>query len=274
MFLDTSRLGQPLSTKDDDELRFNCCYCNDEGFHLYVNIRKRMFNCFKCQAKGRTNVNPDMVASVHLSADETIDYGPIRLPAPAKELITPTALRYLDQRGILESDVQRHSLYCAASTSIYFGRVIIPFGANRGFADYFAARAYTRIGWPKYLNPPNRRSRLLCSPQGEDGYHKQLWPSDHIMLVEGPVDYVKASRHGPAAALLGKKLSHDAAREIVTRFAKVYIMLDRGLPEQQAALEIDLMLRPFMVCETLEPFPGLKDPGDMTPEQFEEVLNQ
>jgi transcription elongation factor Elf1 len=34
------------------ETRYNCIYCSDTKFHMYVNISKGVFHCFKCGAKG------------------------------------------------------------------------------------------------------------------------------------------------------------------------------------------------------------------------------
>lgn len=35
-----------------DEFRINCVFCNDQKYHLYINISKKVFHCFKCNMSG------------------------------------------------------------------------------------------------------------------------------------------------------------------------------------------------------------------------------
>ena len=43
----------------DGEYRICCPYCDDDKFHMYCNLSKMVYHCFKCEAKGKiaTNVN-------------------------------------------------------------------------------------------------------------------------------------------------------------------------------------------------------------------------
>lgn len=273
-FLDCSRLGPPLTTTDTNEVRYNCVFCDDEGYHCYVNLRKRVFHCFKCGQKGKTNLVSKEIELTHyvslLKKERPKQINPFKLPSAYTDIITPAAQRYLLERGIKESDVERHRIYCAAPNTMYFGRIIIPNNPFRGYCNYFVARAYTNIRFPKYLNPLGDRNSLFLSPSEHSQYYEQHWGSDTLMLVEGPFDYLKASRHGPTAALLGKQLSNAFAREIVTEFSHVYVMLDQGLAEDIAALKIAEMLRPHINVDVLQC--PKKDPGEMSPEDFADLL--
>jgi DNA primase len=271
-FLDISQLGRHISTNKENEIRFNCVWCEDESFHLYVNTKKKVYHCFKCGAKGKTNVVTDQVEIIHLASARTHElYQPpdvLKLPKAYVDIITPAAARYLASRGIYESDVKWHKIYCAAPNTIYFGRLIIPNNVRQGFCSYFVARSYTKLGWPKYLNPSNPRTTLFLSPERAKDQEKweRYWNDDELMLVEGPFDYLKTARHGPTAALLGKELSYDIAKQIVSIFSTVYIMLDKGLMESIAAIKIYDLLKVHVNVHILNC--PKKDPGEMGPEDF------
>lgn len=278
-FLDVSRLGVSIPTGHDDELRFICPYCDDEKYHLYINTKKKVFHCKKCGAKGKTNVASSQHNMIHLTQalkyERLSKVAPIKLPPAYKDILTPAAVKYLAQRDIYESDVERHSIYCAAPNSIYFGRLIIPNSAYQGYCNYFVARAYTKLRFPRYLNPINPKQSLFLSPEGYSRERaaerwKQLWDQHELMLVEGPFDYLKASRHGPTAALLGKDLPYELARQIVTVFNRVYIMLDQGLSESIAALKLADILSPHVDVQILNC--PKKDPGECNEEDFKEAI--
>lgn len=46
------RLGEPVTTGRPDEIRYNCPFCGDRGYHLYLNREKNAFNCYKCGKSG------------------------------------------------------------------------------------------------------------------------------------------------------------------------------------------------------------------------------
>lgn len=275
-FLDSSRLGNSLSVRNSlDEFRYCCPFCADSSYHLYLNVRKQTFFCHRCNEKGKTNVTKQMLGNTYLSRTNTEiekELLPLALPKSCEEIITPAARHYLVKRGIKESDVARHSLYAADTRSIYFGRIIIPCNPYLGFADYFVGRSYVGYAFPKYMNPPGGKNKLFISPSTPDNIFTQHWGEDSVMLVEGPFDYLKASRHGRTVCLLGKNLSNSLAREIFTRFSTVYVMLDKGVSETFAAMRIAETLEPHvdrfysLVCP-------LKDPGEMGPEDFKLLLN-
>lgn len=273
-FLDISQVGIPISTRDKNELRFNCIFCDDSRYHLYVNTKKKLYHCFKCGISGRTNIGNDYINHTYfekLEQPEKRDIqSKLQLPPAVEGLLTKAALKYLVDRNIFESDVERHNIYAASYKSLYFGRVIIPCNAYAGYADYFTARAYTRLAFPKYINPESPKSKCFVSPEKHDIYWPQLWDSNHVMLVEGPFDYLKASRHGRCIALLGKELNKEVARYIISNFSMVYVMLDNGLKEKESALIIKDRLQIHVNIRILEC--PKKDPGEMIPDDFYKLL--
>lgn len=274
-FIDIAQLGHFVNVRTNkEELRFNCPFCEDEDYHLYVNIKKLVYFCVRCNAKGRTNVSKDTISDF-TPVEGKVDTRtvPLKLPPIYKDGLTPTAIRYLGARGIKQSDVLRHKLYCASTSSIYFGRIIIPCNPFAGFCDYFVARSYTKFPFPKYLNPSGSKNHLFISPTEHDQLFPQYWKQDEVMLVEGPFDYLKASRHGPTVCLLGKSLSIPHAMGLVARFSRAYVMLDQGMKESLAALKVHEMLNPYMEEVRLIKCPK-DDPGEMIPEDFNELLNQ
>lgn len=275
-FLDYSQVSYPINTRDSKEIRINCVYCADESYHCYVNLSKKVFHCFRCGVGGKTNLDSEVARNLYLkeaSKNETLQQdGQIKLPEAVKtpSKLTVTAIKYLAGRGIFESDVERHGIYCAAPKSIYFGRLIIPTQRRGMFADYYVARAYTKLSFPKYLNPPGGKRTAFESPKEPDRYFPQYWPIHELMLVEGPIDMLKASRHGPTIALLGKELMTHIARYIVANYSKVRIMLDQGMKEHYAAIKIQDLLKIHVDTEVIAP--NKSDPGDMTENDFERLL--
>lgn len=282
-FLDVSQLGEPISTRDKDEIRFNCPYCGDESFHLYVNCKKGVYHCFKCEAAGRTNVRTmdlEIVRATTFSTGKAPTNQPIKLPHAHPDLITPVAMRYLVRRGVMEYDVARWKIYCAHPSSKYCGRLIIPYNPIRGFCSYFVARAYTSLPWPKYLNPQGSKDVLFCGPglsSQSDAHFEQLWDLDTIVLVEGPFDCIKASRHGPAAALLGKDIKEVQRRILISAFTNVVLLLDTdsrlGTKTFHSALRIKDLLKVYLNVEIKHCPKGFKDPGEMGPNEFKELFD-
>lgn len=278
MFLDFSSItSHPIDTQKKEEIRFNCVYCGDEGHHLYVNLKKQVFKCHHCQAGGKTNISAQNLQRASLvDIDEPtkpIVHQRIKLPPMVDDVMTKAAARYLAQRGYTEGDAVRHGMYCAAPSSIvYFGRIIIPYKPGGGTATYFTARSYMKYLIPRYLNPPGNKNLVFLSPDGTDKDYETLWTPDTVMIVEGPLDMVKASRHGRAGALLGKEISTVQVRIIASRFSKALVMLDQGLKEQYAAMRVAELLRPHMDVDVLDC--PKKDPGEMEPEDFEEVISR
>lgn len=279
-FLDISQVGNPIKTGNTREVRFNCPYCGDEEYHLYVNVVKRVWFCQRCNAKGKTNIIGPAIESIHFTSidkpEKLDDVVPIKLPrayrSPEGDFLTKAAFSYLKQRDIRESDVRWHKIYCAAVNTIYFGRLIIPCNARAGHCTYFTARAYTKLHYPKYLNPPNAKSILFHSPVRQDYIpYDTYWEEDEVVLVEGPVDYIKTARHGNTIALLGKTLSNMQARVICSTYNRVYIMLDQGNREALAAIQLADMLRVHTEVKILQC--PKKDPGEMTPENFKELMS-
>lgn len=275
-FLDVSRLGTPYPTMKEHEVRFNCPFCDDSKMHLYVNTKKKVWQCFKCGSTGKTNMVVAEMNQLHLAHIEKherqSEIVPVKLPPAYKDIYTPSAKKYLASRKVYESDCRTHRIYCAAPNTIYFGRLIIPCNARGGYCSYFVARAYTKIRFPKYLNPPNPRNTLFISPERSEFETKwsMLWDENELMIVEGPFDYIKSSRHGPTVALLGKQMSYEQAKLIVSSYEKVWIMLDQGNAESLAAIKIRDMLSPHIDVEILRC--PKKDPGEMNPEDFEELM--
>ena len=275
MFLDSSRIGNFITTKERYEIRADCPFCNDEKYHLYVNVKKQVFHCFRCGAKGKTNVTnillSNVVSAKLLKESEPSNKQPLKLPEPCDITLSIAARNYLFTRGLQESDVMRHKIYSAAPTSIYCGRIIISSNPFYGFANYFVGRSYLKWILPKYLNPPGGKHKPFISPPMEDMYHKQLWGNHEVLLVEGPFDYLKASRHGPCIALLGKHLPEAHRKEILTNYGAVYIMLDRGVKESIAAIKIRDSLKNYLLKVNILECPK-KDPGEMEPKDFEELF--
>jgi DNA primase len=163
-------------------------------------------------------------------------------------------------------------MYAASPYSKYFGRLILPYNPRAGFASYFVARSYTGLAFPKYLNPSGSKNLVFFGPQLPDPAYEQYWNPDELVLVEGPFDMIKASRHGPAGAILGKELKHSQARIIVAGFSRVYLLLDNDLitKDPMARTRMRDLLELHLDVKLLDC--PKKDPGEMEPRDFEELF--
>lgn len=273
-FLDISMVGEPIPTRGKDEIRFNCPYCQDDKYHLYVNTKKNVYHCFKCGLAGKTNIAGSNMQEIHLlnRPHSNPTYSALKLPPAYKDFLTPTAMKFLLKRGVYDQDVKRHLIYCASPHSKYFGRLIFPYNPLANHCTYFVARAYTSLLYPKYLNPAGSKDVVFFGPGLPDDNHPQYWNYDEVVLVEGVFDMIKCNRHGPAGAILGKELKPSQARIIAATFRKVYVLMDQDTRMSFTSLKIKDLLKAHCEVEIMYLPKDKKDAGEMDPHDFEEMF--
>lgn len=278
----TQCLGEPIET-GTGELRFQSPFQDkfhdpsreDRKRHLYVNIEKGKFFCFKSNMAGSLSylfflIGADLQAAT--PRNETFDVMRTRLNAldsnlefniPKAELpewYTPvqagsTVHRYLHGRGVTEEDILWYNL--GEGTDEMLGWVIIPNFNQAGDCEYWVARDTRK---KMYHNPSvDRRFHVLFLDKA------LAFSPGAVTVCEGVFSAIAVGRD--AVAALGKYVTDDQIRR----------MWDAGVRRVNLALDGDAWKETLDTAERclkigLEvhvlSMPLDEDPADMGRENF------
>ena len=230
----------------EDEYVIRCPYCGDSSSHahLYINVRKRVYNCYRCGEAGKLRQFLREFAD-GASIEEVTHQPELRVVTPTDFFSFLTismdtsnsrgweALQYLQERGLTTQEIQLYGIRYAEGGR-YDGRVIIPIyeGAR---VVCFSARSYKGAD-PKYLYP-HRGETPLTTAEAVYGLN---WAHEYrnVVLVEGAFDAMginrKLGNDFCGLALLSKHMSPGQLNKIlhmdyVTRF---YVMMDADAHEE------------------------------------------
>ena len=227
--------------------RYNCIFCEDDKYHMYVSIAKRMYHCFKCEASGplqiedkRNLLNYEKALSDWFIESQISDIQrgtyPIKesakviksLPRSVPVLnkwkgedgilvnLGDYALEYLqNKRGLTPKEIFSNYIYKSVDkTGIYSGCIIFP--VNHGLdmdadsVDYFVCRKINpKEGESKYINAPWPKEGTLYYPANPKR-------SDILVICEGAFDAIRTARVANAVALLGKKATTQQLENIIS----------------------------------------------------------
>ena len=173
-------------TDKGNELLFTCPACNHHKRKFSVNLDKNAYKCWVCDYRGRnirrivrrfgsytqlqkwdqvTNrTDLERFADLFMEQEHRESPQKLELPEEFVSLCTNNipatgmyALRYLQKRGITETDILRWKIgFCFSGE--YRNRIIIPSFDRDGDISYFIARSYSGDSY-KYKNP--RASNLM-----------------------------------------------------------------------------------------------------------------
>lgn len=251
------------------EYKVCCPFCPskigrvDTLYKLQLNKAKGVYYCYRCESKGRTNLD-------WIAGPVVVDQSERPIPVLPPEFVgfvgneASVALApyrtYLQKRNLWEASLTIKAGACL--TGKYAGRVIVPHRLKR-FTDLgeevvvgFAARAIMKGVEPRYLYPPgmDRKTHLFgeAFPLTED-----LW------IVEGPLDAL--ALYPEAVACFGKAVT-DEQMDLVVSMAKMHreiiVCLDGDAWEEGRILSVQLYLRG---CENVRwcKLPPGEDPGSL-----------
>ena len=253
----TDILGE--SYRSGGEMLFHCPYCKHHKKKMSVNIDKNVYKCWVCDTTGRNlrrivrrfgsykqlqqwdkltqrvNINDfyNIFAEISKEPEQTLELpkdfislANKNLPRSAKK-----PLSYLKQRGVTKKDILKWKIgYCDAGPCS--GRIVIPSFNERGYVNYYIARAYDD-NWLRYKNPTASRDIVFNELYVD-------WDSD-IILVEGAFDAIVA---GNAIPLLGSTLRDRSTlfQKIVENDAAVFLALDADAVKKENRI-IRLLLK-------------------------------
>lgn len=204
----------PGKLRGDEYFIKECPYCNNPKSNMQVNIKKLIFHCWACGAKGTARalfkdygINSSVVppkANKQEEGEVCESKPEVSLPPEALCLLSAIsplsniAKHYLYvKRRLAPEDVRRYGImYCEEGE--YRNRVIVPLYED-GELVYFVARAFTKMR-DKYKNPAVPKHSLLPVFYGR----KQRAT---VVLVEGVFGAIAMNQAGyTAIPLLGKEI--------------------------------------------------------------------
>jgi len=268
------------------ELLFECPACDHHKRKFSVNLDKNVFKCWICDYSGR-NIRrvirrfgsytqlqkwDQITDRTDLSRFDDLFNNEIggeveeKLELPTEfvslanknlPLSANRALRYLAERGITRSDIQRWKIgFCYDGE--YGGRIIVPSFGMSGYPNYFIARSYVGHGM-KYKNPRSSKNVVF-----NDLFTN--W-NDDLVIVEGVFDAINA---GNAVPILGSTLRTDSdlLRKIVRNDTPCYIALDPDAANKERRI-IQTLLRYDVELYKID-VSGYDDVGEMPSSVFEE----
>lgn len=273
-------LKNSKKTGNPNEIRINCPNCGDTKYHMYVNMIKGVYHCFRCQSSGRlAKSDSDHEISKFLRKVEKFlhpedfiepDY-PIELPEEYCKIGSlleafhweSVAINYLIRRGISREIAKKYDLgYCA--TGYYEGRLIIPF-VFRGRLEYFNSRAITNQE-PKYVNPKHDKRDVL--------FFSERRPTKTAVIVEGAFDAINVGQVTPAIALGGKEMSDAQLKRIITCTEKTIVMLDPMTLKQSFTIWMRLKNYQKSWLIDMSSFDLVTDPGDMSIKVIKKLIGE
>jgi len=280
--LDTT-LGVGSSLKGNEQ-QHHCPFCHHHKKKLQVNLDTQQWHCWVCNSKGRSitsllrklNVDRRDLDRLHKIYGDEPAYSPteeyvikLQLPKEFKQLyfkpsglfnpIYNTAIHYLSQRGIKESEIVKYNIgYC--EDGLYGGRIIIPSYDDSGELNYFIARSFYEDETMKYKNPPVNRDVIV--------FENQINWNEPITLVEGAFDAFSVKRN--VIPLLGKFLLSKLKNKIFEKGVKeITIMLDSDAIEDSTKHSEWFIKNGIKVKNII---PTGKDAGELGYERVNELI--
>lgn len=216
------------SRKDPTEKFAHCPFCfikmgtPDNHHHLSINIKTKVYHCYRCQTNGHFTNLKDVLgfsseydfnySDLELLKKKLLREKSVRKPinindfsiSPSMEK-TPFLISYLEERGynfnefIQKYDIKAGKVFKENGVTIkkWKGRIIFPIKDN-GNIYLAVGRSYLNFK-PKYLNTEGTKSGLLFNIDNVNN-------TDKVILCEGIFSAIAAEKFTkvPAVASLGK----------------------------------------------------------------------
>lgn len=183
---------------------------------------------------------------------------------------------YLERRGFSGTDVpvvcERYGLHYAL-TGDFAWRLIFPIHDADGRLLGWTGRDIRPKAWLRYRSSSPLPQRVLYNM-----HHAARSLGETLVVVEGPVDAIKVDFFGAslgiaAVATLGTALPRERRAALATfarRFRRVALFFDDDTLPEVTSLVPELS---ELVGNSVELWrPGLKDPGEMSAEQLNQLL--
>jgi DNA primase len=289
--------------KETGDLVGKCPIHQGDGKRAFrVNVKKNIFNCFSCNARGNVI---DFVAameqcSIREAAVKLKDWFSLSMPTteghhptlgPPK-IVEPTRAGeserknkplafelkgidtthpYLAARGISQEAAKRFGIGFFPGKGSMSGRIVIPIHNEKGQLVAYAGRSIQDDVEPKYKFPLGfHKAQVLFN------LHRVLMSQQSkvrlVVVVEGFIDCLKVHEAGfPAVALMGSSLSEAQEQLLAAHFTQVVLMLDGDEAGSRAAAEIAARLVRTVFVRIVDVGEG-KQPDQLSSEVIQKLL--
>jgi DNA primase len=225
-----------------EDIKIQCVNpaCDDEKDHLWINLEKKVYHCWKCGYKGRM-VNNKLILdalkrnkarkgpkrSFSSNTEDSLSVIDPSLFIPLNDLKpNHQAIKYILSRGVtVETCTKIGGVYCPIDR--LYGRIVFPIKDGNKIVGWQGRSVYGRI--PKYLIFGKKSLGMYnMKPLAE---YKRF-----VIIFEGIFDVLKVPDYG--ISILGKKLSGVQLRMISTflQVKTVFVMLDSDANKEELSL--------------------------------------
>ena len=223
---------------NNDEVSFNCPYCNHHKKKLSINIISQKWQCWVCGKKGRKiysifkkvgassdkikkyyNLVGDAIPMQKLTTEKILGLPDEFIPILEGNKNSPdfrNAFRYIMKRGFSKYDILRYNIgYCEDGP--YSGMIIIPSYNGDGELNYFTGRSFYNTDF-KHKNPQVSKDII--------GFELLINWKKPITIVEGAFDAIAVKRN--SIPLFGKLILDKLKLKILeSGIKRVNIALDK-----------------------------------------------
>jgi len=283
-----AKLGASLPTSTD-EVRYCCPFCvirgksPDSKYHLYINVVKEKFRCWRCGVKGpyeyllRLLRLPREVAIIEDVRGQLDSVDRDDVPGELTEIPWPVGYRllspgdlaweYLLGRGVSVEQIRDYQIG-VAQVDLY-RRIYFPGFDAAGSLVFLVSRNYIYDEEPRYLNVGLRgvRRRFVWNLQRITSERLNT-----LSVCEGPISAMVSGRSG--VATLGKVVTGLQCSEILrASVSRIYIELDGDAREEAFRLWCQLGSRRdgvYLVPLGLDDNGRKEDPASLAPGEMSE----
>ena len=262
-----------------DWIGISCPYCGDQSNHCGINVKSKVFSCFRCGTKGRiTKLIGELENKTFSSVQQTIKkftkkekYAHTQsgkekiqsnglvasLISEISEILCKRDGDYLVSRGFEpRSLADNYGILSCKPTSEYCQRILIPYNVS-GRTLTFSSRDTSGKSKLKYKHCPVSQS--VAAPK------ELLFGIDHAtkdtcVVVEGCFDVFRVGFG--AVALSGIQYTRKQVL-VLSRFKRIFLLFD---PETQAQESAVKLANDLSFCSASVEILKLDidcDPGDM-----------
>jgi len=250
-----SVLGQPSKPHNpidrNGNVYFHCPFCNHHNKKLTINIEKEVWNCFVCEARGRSftrlmiktgnnqyisvfkkkssNLDIDNLFKEEVKKEESVE---IEIPKGYYPIFKnqnkhffKAAVNYLYKRGLEQEDILRYDIYY----SIADQRVLFPSYDDSEQLNYYVRRSINKNEKIKYSNATVPKKNVIFNE------HLLKW-DEEMYLVEGVFDAIASRKN--AVPILGSSLNEGFKlfKKIIKNKTKIVIALDNDARNKSISL--------------------------------------
>ena len=248
------------------EKQMDCPSCGKKK-HLYLNIEKQLFHCFRCGYSGRA---------------KDLEMQGIAVPKKTDELLKPSSLSFRVAEGMSDPpeywDAGDDTIDYLADRGVHVtiqkllrkkiyetSRGILFFYPDR---DYWQVRHWSAWAPPRWLNP----TVAPVTPAGGVVFHLRThYDSDRVVLVEGIVDALRVAPFANVAAVLSTNIHEAQISGLAANYESCSIMLDRDV-HLSKLLAQGRKVGAYFKHKHLVKYRSV-DPGSASDEEIEEALH-